>query len=122
MANHAHWKGILAAHEQGDIMRPEITQYDLPRCVREAKTRIWLTQIGTEDVESGPVLVSKKDFRQAIEDVVEFKDHRENPVRLLTDPDEALKTGEALIERKRAEGLTWMIKVDPKKKASKKSR
>ncbi len=94
---HAQWRSLYAAHETGET-HPEITQYDLHWVVREAWSHLYdayregQTAGATEGLPTSP-----KDFKEAIEDMVEFADHSDQSMVLVTDPAEALKTGEAVL-------------------------
>lgn len=110
---HAQWRALYAAHESGEL-EPEITQYDRHWVVYEAWSRIRTASREGQtagEVEGFPT--SPKDFKEAVEDLVEFADHPDQTMKLVTDPDKALETGEAVFQGRRPrEKFTCTLKAD----------
>jgi hypothetical protein len=111
--DHAQWRVLYAAHESGE-MEPEITQYDLHWVASDAWSSIYrASKDGQTAGAVKPLLVSPKDFKELVEDLVEFAKHPDQRMLLVTDPDQALKSGEAVLKgTKVRQNFTCTVKAD----------
>jgi len=112
---HAQWRAIYAAHEQ-NTLEPEVEEFCTHETLREVWSNIYAAerkdQVGGE---AEPIKANPEDFEAAIQDVIDGKDHSaEVLLEMLTDPDEALKSGRAEFQRFNQHKVVGVLVSDKK--------